>query len=216
VTEIASSASTFNQSIEVWASFNYQPRRLSSTMSYTFGEALNETDGPLMLPPDSRNLSNEWGPSRQDLRHRLNGSLNTQLWYGFRLTGNFRAQSSAPYTVTTGVDSNGDGVNNERPDGVGRNSARGQPAAWLDGTVTWGRDVGRRARSVAPAQDQPGRKAIATQVPLYHVEIFVRGQNLLNAVNAQNFSGVLVSPFFGTMTSAGPPRRLMLGGKIAF
>ena len=216
VTELESSARSFNQSIELWASLNYQPRRLSSTVSYTYGQALNETDGPLTLPPDSLDLTTEWGPSRQDLRHRLNAALNTQLWYGLRLTSNFRAQSSAPYTVTTGVDGNGDGVNNERPLGVARNTARGEPAAWLDGTVTWGRDLGRRAPSAAPPdrQDRSGLRVAAA--PLLHVEIFLRGQNVLNRVNAQNFSGVLTSPFFGTRTSVGAPRRLVLGGRVAF
>ena len=32
------------------------------------------------------------------------------LWAGFRVNTMFRAQSASPYTVTTGEDTNGDGV----------------------------------------------------------------------------------------------------------
>ena len=40
------------------------------------------------------------------------------------VTLNFRAQSGTPYNITAGADRNGDGVFNDRPDGVERNSAR--------------------------------------------------------------------------------------------
>ena len=47
-------------------------------------------------------------------------------------------------------------------------------------------------------------------------EIFVRANNALNLVNAQNFSGVMTSPFFGRATSAAAPRRLLLGMRTFF
>jgi hypothetical protein len=216
ITELESTARTSSQSLELSASLNYQPRKLSANVSYTLGEQLNDTDGPLALPPDSLNLSAEWGPSRQDIRHRLNASLNTQLWLGFRLTANYRAMSAAPYTITTGVDANGDGLTNERPDAVGRNTARGEATSWLDGTLTWGRDFGKRKLPATPPLQSRGRRA-PTQAPaLFHVEVFARGQNVLNAVNPQNFSGVLSSPFFGMPTSVAPARRIVIGTKLAF
>jgi len=39
---------------------------------------------------------------------------------------------------------------------------------------------------------------------------------VLNLVNAQNFSGVATSPFFGLATSAAAPRRLVLGMRAFF
>ena len=47
-------------------------------------------------------------------------------------------------------------------------------------------------------------------------KVFLRATNVLNLVNAQNFSGVLTSPFFGRATSAAAPRRLVLGMRAFF
>ena len=99
-------------------SINYPPRRFSANVNYAFGKAKDETDGPFSLPPDSFDLTGEWGPRRGDVRHRVNAGLNSDLIGAFRVSANFRAQSAAPYNITTGTDANGDGVNNERPAGV--------------------------------------------------------------------------------------------------
>ena len=124
-------------------SLTYQPARLSGSVAYTLGEVMDDSDGALSLPPDSSDLSGEWGPSRQDIRHRLQGSINSNLWAGFRFDANLRAQSAAPYTITTGLDANRDGEHNERPAGLGRNSARGASSTNLDMTLTWGRPLRR-------------------------------------------------------------------------
>ena len=94
---------------------NHRPRRFSANVGYTLGEAWNETDGALSLPPNSFDLSQEWGPSRQDVRHRLFASMNTDVKAGFRLNMNVRAQSASRYNITTGLDENRDGQTNERP-----------------------------------------------------------------------------------------------------
>jgi hypothetical protein len=59
------------------------PVTVSANIDYTLGEDWNETDGAQTLPPDSLDLSGEWGPARQDIRHRLRGSVNGDLWAGF-------------------------------------------------------------------------------------------------------------------------------------
>jgi hypothetical protein len=50
----------------------------------------------------------------------------------------------------------------------------------------------------------------------YGVELYVQSYNLLNHLNALNFSGVMTSPFFGQPTSAAPPRRIELGARLTF
>jgi hypothetical protein len=50
----------------------------------------------------------------------------------------------------------------------------------------------------------------------YGVELYVQSYNLLNHMNALNFSGVMTSPFFGQPTSAAPPRRIELGARLTF
>ena len=233
ITQVESTARSRTQSLETRLSLTHQPMRLSSTVAYTLGEALDDSEGALSLPPDSFDLFGEWGPSRQDIRHRLQASINTNLRAGFRLDAAVRAQSASPYTITTGLDANGDGESNERPAGVGRNSARGASSTNLDITITWGRplrpapaaDVSRSQAPGGPqgrgggggqnqGQGQRGGRGAAANVPRF--EVFARATNVLNAVNPQRFGGVLTSPFFGLPTSAAAARRVNAGLRVMF
>ena len=193
---------------------------------------MDDSDGALTLPPDSLDLSGQWGPARQDIRHRLQGSINSNLGAGFRFDANLRAQSASPYTITTGLDANRDGESNERPAGVTRNSVRGVSSTNLDMTLTWGRplrgapaaNVARRGRATPGAGPRgrrrwagpgaAGRARGAAHAP--RLEIFARATNVLNAVNPQRFSGVLTSPFFGLPTSAAAARRVNAGIRLMF
>jgi hypothetical protein len=116
----------------------------------------------------------------------------------------FRLQSASPYTITTGSDTNGDGVYNERPAGVMRNSGRGTQTKNLDLTLTWRLGIGHR------------RPADARDDDLLRFEIFANATNVLNLVNPENFSGVLTAPFFGLPTSPGTPRRIVVGTRVRF
>jgi hypothetical protein len=220
VTQIESTGRSLGQSLEVRFSYNYQPRRFNSEVTYTLGEARNDTDGALSLPPDSFDLSSEWGASRQDIRHRVAVSLNSDLWAGFRVASNFRAQSASPYNITTGFDANGDGNNNERPDGIGRNSARGAGTRNLDLTLTWGYGIGQRGGANAQRPQGGGgggRGDNPSRVNnVFRFEIYARATNALNLVNPQSFSGVMTSPFFGRPTSAAAARRIVIGTRLFF
>jgi hypothetical protein len=180
---------------------------------------MNETDGAFSLPPDSLDLSGEWGASRNDVRHRLTASVNSDIAAGFRVSGNVRAQSAAPYNITTGTDANADGVNNERPDGVARNAGRGAATSNVDLTLTWGVGLGQRTGVEAPRGGRGGGgrlPAAARNNELVRFEIYARANNVVNAVNPQNFSGVLTSPFFGRPTSAAAARRVVIGTRVWF
>jgi hypothetical protein len=209
ITELESTGRSLNEALDVRLSIRRPLRRFSTTVSYTLARAMNETDGPFVLPPNSADLSGEWGPSRQDIRHRFNAWLTTDVWKNVKVSGNWRAQSAPPYTVTTGFDTNGDGVANERPAGVGRNTLRGLGGTNLDMTVTWGRWFGQHATEEPPATPDP-------QNAIFRFEVFARATNLLNTVNPQGFSGVLTSPFFGSPTSAANARRIVLGSRFWF
>jgi hypothetical protein len=216
VTELENTARSLNQSIQTELSISYPPRRFSTLVNYAFGEAMNDTDGVFSLPPDSFDLTGEWGPSRADVRHRVNVGLNSDLIGGLRVAANFRAQSASPYNITTGTDPNGDGVYNDRPPGVPRNSGRGGSTTNLDLTLTWRLSLGQRRPVDAPrdraAQKPPARR----DNDLFRFEVYARATNMLNLVNPQNFSGVLMSPFFGLPTSASTSRRIVLGTRMWF
>ncbi len=227
VTLLESAARSETRSLEVNVMLNHRPRRMTANIGYTLGEALNETDGALTLPQNSFDLSQEWGPSRQDVRHRLSVSMNTDLRAGFRTNMFLRAQSASPYNITTGLDENRDGQTNERPIGVARNSGRGQPTTNLDLGIVWERSIGRRARVNAQQGGGGGGRSGGggggggggnnrAGDGLVRFEIFARATNVLNLVNPQNFSGVLTSPFFGRATSAAAARRLIVGTRFFF
>src|SRR5206468_9683979 len=105
---------------------------------YGLGFNKSDTDGAFSLPVNSYNLANEWARSQFDTRHRFNTGVNfripasaqggmlARLWnYSAANTFmlfNINANSSRPYNITTGKDTNGDTSTNDRPVGVARNS----------------------------------------------------------------------------------------------
>jgi hypothetical protein len=215
ITELEATARSLNESLQTDVLVNFPPRRLSAVFSYVLGRAMNETDWALALPPDSFDLSAEWAPARGDVRHRVNIALNTDLPGAFRFNGSFRAQSGSPYNITTGFDTNGDGVQNERPVGVGRNSARGTGTRNVDMTLTWRLRIGHRGPPLAAGQRASAKPRPAND-ELVRFEAFARATNVLNLENRIGFSGVLTSPFFGSPTMAGAPRRVVLGTRLWF
>ena len=50
----------------------------------------------------------------------------------------------------------------------------------------------------------------------FNVEFYLQAYNLLNRTNDQNFSGNLLSPFFGSATSASQARRVEVGMQFRF
>ena len=102
-------------------SFSYRGnRKLYASVSYTFSKATNTTepDGNGVNPNQSiitRLGEEERGPSVVDQRHRAVITLSYK--FPFQITAGTLTMlgSSRPFTATTGVDNNGDGLNNDRP-----------------------------------------------------------------------------------------------------
>ena len=196
-------------------------------VNYFFSKTAHETDGPLGLPANNFDLRSERGPAADDVRHRMFVLLNTKLPAGFRLGAMFRASSAPPYNITTGFDNNGDSVSNDRPAGVGRNSARGA-AQWDASTrLSWGFGFGKPREPGAGTprlvRIRGDSSDVLGQVPSlggpnhrYRMEFYVQAYNLFNHVNRVNFAGVETSPFFGTATAAQPGRRMESGMRFSF
>ena len=209
ITQLESTARSLTDAFQTELSVSYPPRRLWASVRYVLGSAVNETDGPFSLPPDSFDLAGEWGPARGDARHRINASVNTDLPGNFRINAEFQSQSAPAYDITLGADSNGDGIFNERPAGVTRNSARGEGTTNLDVMVTWRVGLGAKQSASASVRQKGGDNP-------FRIELFARATNFLNFVNPQSYSGVLTSSFFGLPTSAAEPRRVTLGTRVWF
>jgi hypothetical protein len=101
--------------------FTYRgSQRMYAAVSYTLSKATNTTepDGNGVGPNDS-NIARlgevERGPSLLDQRHR---AVITYLYHfprGFTLGTITQLASGRPFNATTGIDNNGDGINNDRP-----------------------------------------------------------------------------------------------------
>ncbi|HEX8145985.1 MAG TPA: TonB-dependent receptor [Pyrinomonadaceae bacterium] len=95
-------------------------RRMYASVSYTLSKASNTTepDGNGIGPNES-NISRlgeeERGPSVVDQRHRAVITFLYRFPLGFTAGTVSTFASARPFNATTGVDNNGDGVNNDRP-----------------------------------------------------------------------------------------------------
>ncbi|HEY6806870.1 MAG TPA: TonB-dependent receptor [Pyrinomonadaceae bacterium] len=95
-------------------------RRLLASVSYTLSKATNTTepDGNGVGPNQSVLLhlgGEERGPSLVDQRHRAVFTLTYRFPYSISAGTVTMLASARPFNATTGVDNNGDGLNNDRP-----------------------------------------------------------------------------------------------------
>ena len=101
--------------------FSYRgSRRMYASVSYTLSKATNTTepDGNGIGPNDSsiaRLGDVERGPSILDQRHRAVITYTYNLPHGITLGTVTQFASGRPFNATTGIDNNGDGLNNDRP-----------------------------------------------------------------------------------------------------
>ena len=169
--------------------------KVFASVSYTLSKSMNDTepDGNGIGPSDSniaRLLSPEWGPSLLDQRHRAVITFNYQFPWTITAGTVTDLGSARPVNATTGIDDNGDGLNNDRP--------------VINGTV-----IGKSAfRSTATSNVNvfvEKRLAFGSRALLLRVE----GFNLFNSLNvlgrAQTVYGdtATVNPTFGQLVAAG-------------
>ena len=227
VNRVESTANSTRHMLHVSLDRKFSSRLFFSAV-YVLSNVTDETDGPLTLPADNFDLRAERGPSVGDTRHRFFAITNVGLPRGLRLGTIFSASSGTPYTITTGFDDNSDTVSNDRPAGVGRNSARGTGQYNLSARLSWGFGFGTRegpATSRATVKVvRAGDSDILGQLgsirgsgnQRYRTELYLQASNLLNHANLTNFTGVQTSPFFGHATAALPARRFEAGLRFSF
>jgi len=112
--------------------------RISASLSYTISKATNtfEPDGNGIGPNESSITAlgeQERGPSVVDQRHRVVAFFSYRFPHDFTAGTLTQYASARPFNATTGVDNNGDGINNDRPviNGavVGKSTFRGTPTS---------------------------------------------------------------------------------------
>jgi hypothetical protein len=140
-------------------------KRTTVFLNYTFANHENNTDGPFSVPATG-NLSLERGPSPDDIRHRMNLTLNNQIVRNLIVSLNLNAQSAPPYTMLTGRDDNADGIFNDRPSGVGRNTLRGDMQANINLLMGYQFAFGRRVRPGVLSRESAELHRLQRDAPL--------------------------------------------------
>ena len=235
VTQFESTGRSSSDRLTFNASYRVPNKQIFLQGNYTLGSVKNDTDSATSLPADNLNPDAEWGPSRQDVRHRVQAMVNVPIVFGIRTTTNITAQSGVPYTITTGLDDNHDGVLNDRPAGVGRNTARGAATWTMNLRVS--KTIGLGGGGVAgPAGGGSGargggRPGVSEQRgnggfnggnnggslgSRYSLELFVAADNLMNTVNYTAYSGNMLSRYFLQPTAAQAARRVQIGMGFRF
>jgi hypothetical protein len=230
ITQFDSDGKTESDRVSFQTRLLIPQQRIFFNVSYNLGRARSYANGATTLPFDSLRPDLDWGPQGQDVRHQVQAQTQVPIGLGFRGMFQFVAQSGAAYNITTGRDDNNDGVVNDRPAGVGRNSARGE-GYWNLSNVRITRQIGFGSRGGATGGGR-GLNA-AAQGPRgggnpggglggfnndsrYSVEFFINAQNPLNRVIPQAYSGNLLSLYFGQATAVQNARRINLGLSLRF
>ncbi len=174
-------------------------RVFMGTAQYRLSKTTNDTSGIFVLPADSYDLGAERGRADFDRRHQLNLFGTLSLPRAFKVGTVVALGSGLPYDITTG--NSRDGMANERPAGVTRNTGRGPGLAQVDLRVS------RLFRLPTPVRRERTPRNFDLNLDAF---------NVLNRVNYVNFVGTLTSPFFGRPNSALAPRTLQLSLKYHF
>jgi hypothetical protein len=207
IRQIASSADFESQSLEI-AMRGSISHYFSGMVQYVFGRAYNNvsgtagggrTGGISSFPANSWDLRGEWARADFDMRHRFNLLGSITPGKGFNLGMAVSLNTGLPYSITTGLDENNDGLALDRPAGVPRNSLQGPGYASVD--LRLSRDF-----FLAKSKKEKGPTITAG------CDAF----NALNRVNYTGYVGNLSSPFFGKPVSANPSRRLQLSLRFRF
>lgn len=176
-------------------------RGVAFDVAYTLSRIENNTDDINFRPVDSRRPDRELGPSLNDRRHVLAINGLIRVPFAVDVVPVLFVSSGQPLNVTTGRDDNGDTIVNDRPAGVGRNSARTSGFAQVD-------------------------LGLARRVSVNRVSIEARAE-IFNVFNRTNFSGFFnygasgVRPDEqGTLafqpTQAGPARQFQFTARVRF
>ena len=184
----------------------------SFNASYTYSHALANNIGEGGSITDPSNLKRDYGNADSDTRHNLvaQGIYTPQFersqlhWInGFELSTTAFVNSGMPINIGAGLDLNGDGLTNDRPIGIARNSLTGRGFK----------------------QDDAQIKRYINFNERFHLSVFALAENLLNTNNlncntTSGCTGAVISTAtasdFGRETAARTSRNVQFGTKLTF
>lgn len=196
-------------------------KNASFGINYNFSKIISDNDGIFGLPSENNNLLADRSVAGNDQRHRISASLGWKIRKGLSLTTIFSANSALPYTITTGIDDNGDTNFNDRPLGIERNSERGKWRKQVDVDLSYtfsfiNRNGKGSNSSFAIVTTSDDTSFDFNPEKRLSIRLFVSAKNLLNNTNFTNFVGVETSPFFRQAISAERSRKIVFGLRFNF
>jgi hypothetical protein len=170
----------------------------SGQIQYTLSRTDNNTSGITFFPANSYDAAADWGRADNDRLHKFDLLASMQPSRLFTLGVALSLYSGKPVDITTGGDDNHDGILNDRPAGIARNTMPGPGLIDLDLNLS---------------HDFPLSKAKKeTRV----LSVSLNSFNVLNHPNYVTYIGTQSSPLFGRPVAAQPPRRMQLDVQFKF
>jgi hypothetical protein len=131
------------------------------------------------------------------------------------------AASASPYTMLTGGDDNADGIFNDRPAGVGRNTLRGSGQLNVNALVGYQFAFGHTAAlppgvGVFGGGNSAQVRTFDQGTARYRLMFFVQALNLANRPNFIGYSGTIPSPFYLQPTAVRDMRKIDIGFNMQF
>lgn len=183
-------------------------KRIRFNGRYRLSKSTDDFVDAFSLPSDSTRLRSDRGFSSLDQRHYLTGGFDYSPFKSFNLNSNFIISSPTPYTITTGLDSNGDFVFNDRPPGFTRNTARGAWNQTTNMSASWSIPLFKRNISVTKNSKTERIDNIPESLKKHALNISFNVNNLFNSTNKIAYVGNRLSPLYGQPTASLPARSI--------
>ncbi len=191
----------FSRIQQVVLNANVTRKQLAMFGYYALSYGKDDNEG---FPANPYDLRAEWGPSSYaDIRHRVVIGGAIPLPGRLSVSPFLAVNSSLPYNITTGADPLETGSPTARPDGLGRNSARGPANANLAMRVSRTWTFGRETAAAADGHGGGATRGVTLSA------------STMNALNHPNFAppvGNLSSPYFGQSRALGGLIVMLHGG----
>jgi tetratricopeptide (TPR) repeat protein len=205
INQIESSASLRSNALIVTLQGEFIDR-FKGMAQYTLSRTTDDTNGTFELPANNYDVRSELGRSNFDKRHRFNFAGRYSFPGEIKIAAVLSLATGAPFDITTGFDDNSDGVVNDRPLGVFRNSGKGPGFAQLDLRFLKSFTL----PTFFHKELKPGKEFDDNLV--LSLDVF----NVPNRNNLSNVIGILSSPRFGRANSSLQARTFQLSLKYEF
>jgi Carboxypeptidase regulatory-like domain/TonB dependent receptor len=185
--------------------------------SYTLSRTVRTVEGFLFLAQDQNNLDAEKGLGENHRRHQIAAHTTWTLPADFQVGLLLQARSGRPWTITTGVDNNGDTNINDRPDLAVPDGDPRSKSTYFSGFTGRVGNLGRNSAIGDPYMTVDMRISKFVRLQQRRIEGFVEAFNVTNRVNFDLPTGNLRSSTFGQPARIqGTPRQVEVGVRFDF